>query len=80
MPLPNVYRYEFDKSGQNPNNLVSNESHTTTQRIRKVIVPHYGHFYTNSVVITDVKSGQVLPSSAYFFDVDWFTSRHGDYY
>ena len=68
MPLPNVYRYEFDKSGQNPNNLVSNESHTTTQRIRKVIVPHYGHFYTNSVVITDVKTGQVLPSSAYFFD------------
>ena len=68
MPLPNVYRYEFDKSGQNPNNLVSNESHTTTQRIRKVIVPHYGHFYTNSVVITDVKTGQVLPASAYFFD------------
>ena len=35
---PNLkVRYEFDKSGRNPNNLVSNEQHTTTQRIRKVI-------------------------------------------
>lgn len=66
---PNLkVRYEFDKSGRNPNNLVSNEQHTTTQRIRKVIVPHYGHFYNDSVILTDLTSGQEVPRSDYFFE------------
>lgn len=66
---PNLkVRYEFDKSGRNPNNLVSNEQHTTTQRIRKVIVPHYGHFYNDSVILTDLTSGQEVPRTDYFFE------------
>lgn len=66
---PNLkVRYEFDKSGRNPNNLVSNEQHTTTQRIRKIIVPHYGHFYNDSVILTDLTSGQEVPRSDYFFE------------
>lgn len=66
---PNLkVRYEFDKSGRNPNNLVSNEQHTTTQRIRKIIVPHYGHFYNDSVILTDLTSGQEVPRTDYFFE------------
>lgn len=66
---PNLkVRYEFDKSGRNPNNLVSNEQHTTTQRIRKIIVPHYGHFYNDSVILTDLTTGQEVPRSDYFFE------------
>lgn len=66
---PNLkVRYEFDQSGRNPNNLVSNEQHTTTQRLRKIIVPHYGHFYNDSVVLTELPSGREVPRSDYFFE------------
>ena len=61
-------RYEFDQTGQSPNNLVSNEQHTTTQRLRKIIVPHYGHFYNNSVVLTELPSGREVPRTDYFFE------------
>lgn len=66
---PNLkVRYEFDQTGRNPNNLVSNEEHTTTQRLRKIIVPHYGHFYNHSVVLTDLTTGLEVPKTDYFFE------------
>lgn len=66
-PLHKI-RYEYDKTGTSPDNLVAGETHVTSQRVRKIIVPTYGHFYTNSVSIINVATGETLPRSAYFFD------------
>ena len=62
MPLPpnSKYRYEFDPTGVNPDNLVANEGHTTTNRKRKIIVPLHSAFYGESLRITDIASGRVL--------------------
>lgn len=61
-------RYEFDKSGQNPDNLVTAESHVLQDRQVRVITPRHAHFYIAGVVITDKATGQVVPRSSYHFD------------
>lgn len=64
----NRIRYEFDKSGENPDNLVANESHVLHDREKRILQPRHAHFYINSVVITDKATGSVVPRSSYFFD------------
>lgn len=61
-------RYEFDKSGQNPDNLVTAESHVLQDRQVRVLMPHHAHFYIDSVVITDKANGKIVPRSSYHFD------------
>ena len=61
-------RYEFDKSGRNPNNLVSEEGHVLNDREVRIISPRHAHFYIESVVIKDKKNNQVVPRASYFFD------------
>lgn len=61
-------RYEFDKSGRNPNNLVSEEGHVLNDREVRIISPRHAHFYIESVVIKDKKTNQVVPRASYFFD------------
>ena len=61
-------RYEFDKSGRNPNNLVSEEGHVLNDREVRIISPKHAHFYIESVVIKDKKTNQVVPRASYFFE------------
>lgn len=61
-------RYEFDKSGRNPNNLVSEEGHVLNDREVRIISPRHAHFYIESVVIKDKKTNQVVPRASYFFE------------
>lgn len=61
-------RYEFDKSGRNPNNLVSEEGHVLNDREVRIISPRHAHFYIESVVIKDKKNNQVVPRASYFFE------------
>ena len=52
--LPNFY-LEFDSSGINSANLVSNEPHIlTSNRDTKLIIPKYGAFYSGSLVVYSV--------------------------
>lgn len=64
----NRIRYEFDKSGTNPNNLVSGESHVLSDRLKRVFMPKHAHFYCQSVVIRDKKTGSIVPKTSYSFD------------
>lgn len=61
-------RYEYDPRGNNPNNLVVDEIHEVENRQKKVIVPMYAYFYTDSVVIKDLDNDRILESNEYFFD------------
>lgn len=61
-------RYEYDPKGNNPNNLVVDEMHEVEDRQKKVIIPLYAYFYTDSVVIKDLDNDRILQSNEYFFD------------
>lgn len=65
MPTPAI-RHEEDRTGLNPDNLVINESHTLLPRQRRILVPLYGPYYTESLVITDVNTGKQLKTTDYF--------------
>lgn len=60
-----VIRYEEDRTGRNPNNLVAGEAHTLQPRQRRILVPMHGPFYTESLVIIDVATGRQLSSNDY---------------
>jgi hypothetical protein len=53
-------KYEIDKTGLNPNNLVLNEDHVLPASGKRFLVTDNGPFYTHSVVLTDMATGQVL--------------------
>ena len=57
---PELVRYTFDETGTNPDNLVRNEAHTLANKKYRAISPYHGIFYTDSLVITDVASEQIL--------------------
>lgn len=63
-------RYPFDKSGRSPNNFVQDEPHSLSPgRERRIIVPNYIPFYSNSVTITDLANGELLnPDDFYLAD------------
>ena len=61
-------RYEYDPKGNNPNNLVVDEMHEVEDRQKKVLIPLYAYFYTDSVVIKDLDNDRILQSNEYFFD------------
>lgn len=44
-----TFRFEFDPSGQDPNNLVPGEIHTIAANTARIVVPIEGSFYTSSV-------------------------------
>lgn len=52
MSLPLV-RYQLDRTGVNPDNLVSGESHTLSLKNIRAVAPTYGPFYSESLVIRD---------------------------
>ena len=58
--MNNLFRHELDLTGVSPNNLVANEPHTMKARNRRIVVPLYGGFYCESLVITDTVTGRTL--------------------
>ena len=60
MIVNNLFRHELDLTGVSPNNLVANEPHTMKARNRRIVVPLYGGFYCESLVVTDTVTGRAL--------------------
>jgi hypothetical protein len=54
------YRYALDYTGENPDNKILNEIHTSSGARNGVIVPHYGAFFADSVIVRDVSTGLEL--------------------
>lgn len=62
---PIVLRYAEDRTGKNPNNLVSGEPHKTTNRRVRAIAPLYGPFYSKSLVVRNAVTKQPLNKEDY---------------
>ena len=46
-------RYLLDPSGTNPDNLVRNEEHILSKNRIRAVVPIYGAFFSDSLVLFD---------------------------
>lgn len=57
---PLIYKYPLDLTGINPNNLVMSEPHTLEGGAVRAIVPNYGAFFTEGLVIHDAATGLPL--------------------
>lgn len=57
---PIIYKYPLDLTGRQPNNLVLGEPQSLPNGINRAIVPNYGAFYAESLVIRDAVSGAIL--------------------
>ena len=55
----NISRYDLDRTGRHPDNLVVNESRTLRPTTNRIIVPTGGSFFTKSFVLRD-STGTVL--------------------
>jgi hypothetical protein len=53
MPNPSIVRFDYDPTGVNPDNLVSNEIHALTDNYVRAFAPTYGPFFADSVVLFD---------------------------
>lgn len=53
MPNPSIVRFDYDPTGVNPDNLVSNEIHNLTSNFVRAFAPVYGPFFADSVVLFD---------------------------
>lgn len=58
-------KYPVDKTGINPDNLVPDEIHITSDSSKRVFVPHYGPFYVESVQIQTVDGVILTPKDDY---------------
>lgn len=52
---PLVLRHPVDPTGASPNNRVQNEARSLVDRPRRAIVPTYGAFFTQSLIIHDAQ-------------------------
>lgn len=60
-----LYRFPLDSTGVNTSNRVVNEPHTLVNRVVRAFAPSYGAYFTESLIIRDVASGQTLTHSQY---------------
>lgn len=77
---PIVYKYPLDLTGNNPNNLVLGESHTLPTGTNRAVVPNYGAFYSQSLVVREKSSGAILRPREQFKAVQLYqeaTTRTG---
>lgn len=54
------WRYEEDRTGRNPDNLVAGEEHELSNRKIRAVGTTYGAFYGDTVVVEDAATGQAL--------------------
>ena len=58
--MPVYHRYPEDTTGINPDNFVSGEEHTLSDRPIRVLVPKYGPFFTKSVTLIEKLTNRIL--------------------
>ena len=54
------FKFEVDNTGVNPNNLVPAEAHTLQGTGKRFVVTDHGPFYTSSLIVVDLATGQTL--------------------
>ena len=57
---PIIYKYPLDLTGNNPNNLVLGEPHVLPPGVNRAVVPNYGAFFSESLVVREKETGRVL--------------------
>jgi hypothetical protein len=57
-PVP--IRYALDLTGQDINNLVTDEVHVLSTKEVRSIAPTYGPYYSNSLIVTDSATNRIL--------------------
>lgn len=57
---PTLIRYALDTTGTNPDNLVSAEPHTLSDRRNRCVALQHGAFYTEGVIVKDTVSQRIL--------------------
>lgn len=57
---PIIFQYPLDLYGTNPNNLVIGETHVLPAGTNRAIVPNYGAFYSESLVVRDADTNLPL--------------------
>ena len=57
---PNLIRYAYDDTGINLDNLVKNEKHKLVDKRFRAVVPMYGAFYADSLIIKESSVGEPL--------------------
>ncbi len=57
---PIIYKYPLDLTGNSPNNLVLGEPHTLSPGVNRAVVPNYGAFFSESLVVREKGTGRVL--------------------
>ena len=66
---PTIVRFPYDITGRNRNNFVPGEVHVLANTPRRIIVPKYGAFYGDSVVLLDTYTQKPLEHGIhYVFD------------
>jgi hypothetical protein len=66
-----VSRYQLDKTGINPDNYVSGEVHVLNGGLDySAVVPKYGAFYTDSLVVYDDSTNKVLVKGTDYITVE----------
>lgn len=55
-----IIKYPLDLTGNKPENLIQGEPHTLEPGLNRAAVPRYGAFYTESLLVRDTDTGQVL--------------------
>ena len=58
--MPPLYRYPLDPTGTSTDNLVVGEEHTLSNRQVRCIAPTYGGYYTDSLIVTNAATNQIL--------------------
>lgn len=57
---PNLIRYAYDDTGINLDNLVKDEKHKLVDKRFRAVVPMYGAFYADSLIIKESSVGESL--------------------
>lgn len=62
-------RFAVDYTGTNPDNLVAHEPHalTAASLTKRAVVPLYGPFFKDSIVLTDTATQQILNTAQYHY-------------
>ena len=66
------YRYDEDLTGKNPDNLVSGETITLSNKDQRIAVFRYGPAFLDSVVLFDANTGQRLEKDVHY-RVPWIS-------
>lgn len=64
---PIVTRYPLDPTGVSTNNKVEGEPHTLSARPIRAIAPLYGAFFTESIVVKEVATGNTLVKNTDYY-------------